>query len=76
MTNAWENMEMPMSGSTLPTFLIIYPLQPSLRVRFELSMFLMFYFDKFHDWYWQPYIVYTIGILFAWRTFTIFGYIR
>ena len=39
-------MEMPMSGSILPTFLIIYLLQPSLRVRFELSSlcFTLIYF--------------------------------
>jgi len=30
-------MEMLMSGSISPTFLIIYPLQPSLKVRFVTS---------------------------------------
>lgn len=36
MTNAWENMEMQMSGSILRIFLIIFLLQPSSRVRSEL----------------------------------------
>jgi hypothetical protein len=33
--NAWENMEMPMSGNSLPTCLIIYLWLHSLRVRYE-----------------------------------------
>lgn len=40
-------MEMPMCGSSSLIYLIIYPLQPLLRVRFELDMLLIIYLIVF-----------------------------
>lgn len=39
MTNAYGNMAMPVSGSILLIYLITYPSQLLLRVRFELGIF-------------------------------------
>lgn len=73
MMNAWENMEMQMSGNISQTFLIIYLLQPLLRARLEfynasLFGFLDVLFDNFY------YVL--VGLLLAWWTIPIIGYTR
>jgi hypothetical protein len=64
-------MEMLMSGSISPTFLIIYPLQPSLKVRFVTSAvgFLLDAID--YQLLTASFFFFIADLLFAWRTFTI-----